>query len=132
MKISKNKNVKWWVGTVLCTVLFLTILSFSYFKMDFLWKGVQIIASIDRNDTSPLIEIKGKAKNATYLSLNGREIFINKEGEFSEKVALIPGLSVVTIDAQDKFGKSAEKKFEVMYEESTGAVALGDITINTN
>jgi hypothetical protein len=132
MKIAKNKNVKWWVGTVLCTALFLAIGLFSYYKMDFLWKGVQITASIDRDDTSPLIEIKGNAKNATYLSLNGREIFINKEGEFSEKVALLPGLSVVTIDAQDKFGKSAEKKFEVMYEESTGAVALGDIIINTN
>lgn len=132
MKMAKNKNIKWWVGTVSCTALFLAILSFTYFKMDFLWEGVQITASIDRHDTSPLIEIKGNAKNATYLSLNGREIFINKEGEFSEKVALLPGLSVVTIDAQDKFGKSAEKKFEVMYKEGTGAVALGDIIINTN
>lgn len=100
--------------------------------MGFLWRGVQIAASIDRTDTSPLIQIKGNAKNATYLSLNGREIFIDKDGSFTEQVSLLSGLSVVTIDAQDKFGKVSEKKFEVMYQKNTGAVALGDVIINTN
>lgn len=132
MRIIKNKNIKWWVGVVSFTVLFLAIGVFSYSKMDFLWKGVQITASIDRNDTSALIQIKGNAKNATYLSLNGREIFIDKDGTFSEPMALLPGLSVVTIDAQDKFGNGSEKKFEVMYQKNTGAVALGDVIINTN
>ncbi len=124
--------MKWWVGMMSCIVLFVAIGMFSYLKMGFLWKGVQITASIDRENTSPLIYIKGKAKNATYLSLNGREIFIDKNGAFNEPVTLLPGLSVVTIDAEDKFGKSAEKKFEVIYQEATGAVALGDVIINTN
>lgn len=124
--------MKWWVSLGSCTILFLTIGVFSYLKMGFLWKGVQITANIKRTDTSPLIKINGNAKNATYLSLNGREIFIDRDGSFSEPVALLPGLSVVTIDAQDKFGKFTEKKFEVMYQKNTGAVALGDIIINTN
>ncbi len=132
MKKVKNKSTKWWIGVVLCTALFLVIGVFSYLKMDFLWKGVQITASVNRNNTSPIIQVKGNAKNAVYLSLNGREIFIDKDGSFSEPLALLPGLSVVTINAQDKFGKSKEKKFEVMYEQSTGAVALGDVVINTN
>lgn len=132
MKKVKNKSTKWWIGVVSCTVLFLVIGVFSYLKMDFLWKGVQITASVNRNNTSPIIQVKGNAKNAVYLSLNGREIFIDKDGSFSEPLALLPGLSVVTINAQDKFGKSKEKKFEVMYEQSTGAVALGDVVINTN
>lgn len=132
MNTLKKKNIKWWISIGLCTVLFLAIGIFSYLKMGFLWKGVQISASIDRTDTSPLIQIKGSAKNAVYLSLNGREIFIDKEGKFNESVALLPGLGVVTIDAQDKFGKVAEKKFEVMYQKATGAVALGDVIINTN
>ncbi len=132
MKKVKKKNIKWWVGITSCLLLFIAIGIFTYSKMGFLWKGVQITAEIKRDDTSPIIEIKGKAKNAVMLTLNGREIFIDKDGTFREPLALIPGLSVVTIDAQDKFGKSAEKKFEVIYQKTTGAVALGDIIINTN
>lgn len=124
--------MKWWIGVVSCMALFGGIGIFSYFKMGFLWKGVQISAHIDQTNTSPLITIKGNAKNATYLSLNGREIFIDKDGSFSEQVSLLSGLSVVTIDAQDKFGKVSEKKFQVMYQKNTGAVARGDVIINTN
>jgi hypothetical protein len=69
--------------------------------------------------------------NAIYLSLNGREIYIDKDGTFTEPVALLPGLSVVTLDAQDKFGKTFEKKFEVVYEETTKVAIVNEI-INTN
>ena len=74
----------------------------------------------------------GKAKNATYISLNGREIFIDKDGNFTENIALLPGLSVITLSAEDKFGHVDEKKLEVMYQESTGVVAIGNTIINMN
>ena len=89
-------------------------------------KGVQIVAKIENGNTSTLTQVKGNAKNAKYLSLNGREIFIDKEGNFSETIALIPGLSVVTLNAEDKFGKYAEKKFEVMYKANAGVFAYNE------
>ena len=127
----KHKNAKWRVGTVLDTTLFVIIGVFAYSKMDFIIHGVEIVASINHDDSSSLIEVKGNAKNAIYLSLNGREIFIDKDGSFTEAVSLLPGLSVVTLDAQDKFGKTSKKKFEVIYKESTG-VAVANEIINTN
>ena len=124
--------MKWWLGTISYMMLFLVIGTFSYMKMDFLWKGVQIVATIEHTEHSPLIQIKGNAKNATYISLNGREIFIGPDGTFIEPVALLPGLSVLTLNAQDKFGKTTEKKMELMYKESTGSVAYNEIEINNN
>jgi hypothetical protein len=129
---SKNKSIKWWLGITACLVLFGAIGTFAYEKMNFILRGVQIEAEISRKDSSPLVEIKGNAKNAVYLSLNGREIFIDKDGTFTEPVALLPGFGVVTLEAQDKFGKTQEKKFEIVYVESTGTVAVGDAIINTN
>ena len=123
----KDKNIKWWIGVVSCTILFSIIIVFSYMKMSFLWNGINIIAKIERNGDSPMAMINGKAQNATFISINGREIFIDKDGSFSESIALIPGLSVVTINAEDKFGKSKEKKFEMIYKESAPSVAY-----NTN
>jgi hypothetical protein len=131
MQRLKNKNMKWWVGTVSCTTLFIVIAVFAYMKMGFMLRGVEILASINHNDDSPLVEVKGNARNAIYLSLNGREIYIDKDGTFTEPVALLPGLSVVTLDAQDKFGKTFEKKFEVVYEETTKVAIVNEI-INTN
>ena len=124
MKELKNKNIKWWLGLISGTLLFSVIAVFAYMKMSFLFNGVQLEAKIERSDNSPVAVVKGKAQNATYISLNGREINIDKDGSFSEPVALIPGLSVITIDTQDKFGKDKEKKFQVVYNESAPSVAF--------
>ena len=124
MKELKNKNIKWWLGLVSGALLFSVIAVFAYMKMSFLFNGVQLEAKIERTDSSPVAMIKGKAQNATYISLNGREINIDKNGNFSEPIVLIPGLSVITIDTQDKFGKDKEKKFQVVYNESAQSVAF--------
>ena len=42
-------------------------------------------------------KITGNAKNAINLTLNGREIFIDLEGNFSETIALLPGYNIVNI-----------------------------------
>ncbi|MCX6753812.1 MAG: hypothetical protein NTV03_02020 [Candidatus Nomurabacteria bacterium] len=124
MQIIKNKNIKWWLGVASCVALFAIIGVFSYYKMSFVLNGVQIVASIEHNDNTSLAVISGKAQNATYISLNGREIYIDKDGSFSEKIALIPGFSVITIDAMDKFGKSKEKTFQLVYKEGSPLVAF--------
>jgi len=123
MKEVKNKNIKWWLGVTSCTILFAFIGVFAYMKMSFLFKGVTIIADIERHENTSVATVSGYAKNATFISLNGREIFIGKDGNFSESIALIPGFSVVTIDAYDKFGKNKEKKFQLVYKESAKLVA---------
>lgn len=125
MTAIKNKNLKWWIGITSCVMLFVIIGIFAWEKMSFLVNGVQIKeAKIEQINDSSLAVVSGVAKNATYISLNGREIFIDKDGSFREAIALIPGYSVITIDAMDKFEKSAEKKFQMVYKESAPAVAM--------
>lgn len=134
MYIIKNKNIKWWAGVVSFIVLFLIIGIFGYNKMIFVFHGIDIQASIEQKENgSNIFEIKGLAPRASYISLNGREIFINKEGQFSEPIALLPGFSVITINTRDKFGKTKEKKFELVYEQDRSAVAiLGTNGLDTN
>jgi hypothetical protein len=131
MRKIKNKNIKWWIGVSSCTLLFLIIGFYSYLKMSFVVHGVEIQAHLEKNGNSPIVAVKGNAKNAIRLELNGREIDVDENGAFSEQVALEPGLSVMSLSAIDKFGKTADKKIDVMYEE-TGAVAARDSIININ
>ena len=113
----KKKNVKWWLGSIACLMLFVAIGVFAYSK-------VQVSALINHTDAnSPMVQIKGSAKNAVYVTLDGREIYLHEDGTFSEEVALLPGLGVMTIHAKDKFGHVSEKKFEVVYKD-TSEVAI--------
>ena len=123
-RVIKNKNMKWWVGIISCVMLFVVITIFSYEKMCFVFRGVKIEASIAKKNDSSLATVSGKASKATYISLNGREIFIDKDGNFSELIAVLPGFSIVTLDAHDKFGKTASKKFELVVEENAKAIAF--------
>lgn len=103
--------------------LFLSISVYSYAKMRVVINGVKVKADIERTENSPLAFIKGNARNAIYVSLNGREIFIDKDGTFKEPIALLDGLGVVTLEAQDKFGHTSKKQFQVVYKD-TEHVAL--------
>lgn len=107
-----------------CVALFLIIMVFSYEKMCFLYKGIKIEATIEQKDGSSLATIRGNALKATYITLNGREIFIDKDGNFSESIAILPGFSIVTLSAKDKFGKTVEKKFEIVTEKNAKAIAF--------
>ena len=124
IKVLKNKNMKWWIGIISCVALFSVIMVFSYEKTNFLIKGVKIEAKIEQKGDSSLAVINGTASKAVLITLNGREIFIDKEGNFSESIIVLPGFSVVTLDAKDKFGNKAEKKFEMVYDENAKAIAL--------
>ena len=107
-----------------CIGLFAIIMFFGYEKMSFIFKGVEIEATIEKKSDSSLVVVRGVAAKAKVITLNGREIFIDKEGNFSELIVVLPGFSIVTLNAEDKFGKTAEKKFEIVTEENVKAIAL--------
>jgi hypothetical protein len=124
IKKIKDKNIKWWVQISSCVFLFSFILIFGYAKINFIVKGVEIKATVERDEHSSLVKINGNAENSVLLSLNGREIFIDENGNFSETVGLLAGYSVISLEAKDKFGKSAEQKFSLIYEEGADSLAI--------
>jgi len=129
MREIKNKNMKWWLGIMSCVALFVVIGIFGYEKMCFVWHGVKIEATLEKDADTSLSVIKGVAAKAIHLTLNGREIFIDKEGNFYEVISTQPGYSVVTLSAEDKFGKKAEKKFEIVKEVDAPAIAFDNSEI---
>ena len=64
-----------------------------------------------------LIEIEGRARNISYLNLNDRPIFTDKNGYFKEKLLLSPGYNIIKLDAKDKFKNYTEKRLEVILKE---------------
>lgn len=52
------------------------------------------------------ITLNGQARNIVKLTLNGKEIHTTTDGSFAQTVVLEPGYSIVTLYAEDRFGRT--------------------------
>lgn len=109
---SKNKKI---------TIIALLLLGLSYVA----WNGRSILLGPRIDIMFPkngetfetrLIDITGKAMNASFLSLNDKEIYVDNSGYFREKMALLPGLNTIKIGSKDRFGETEEKILHVYFK----------------
>lgn len=79
---------------------------------------------------NPLVEIKGATKNISSISINDREITVDQEGVFNEKLLLSPGYNTVKLEASDRFGRTTEKILELVLTEHESLVLTESQEIN--
>lgn len=100
------------------SLFFLLIIIYAFLRSKDLIFGVKI-KNVNLTDETKIneniTEIKGNAKNATLLTLNGREISIDELGNFNETIVLLSGYNVIDIKAKDKFGNVDEKIYKLMH-----------------
>jgi hypothetical protein len=99
-------------------IIFLLILGYGLFQARNIIIGPKISLATPENGESlsnPLVTIAGLAKNITRISLDDRQIFVDKQGNFSEKLLLPAGYTIIKLAAQDKFGRSTQKLLELNY-----------------
>ena len=113
-----NTNAKKIVKISSVTIFFLLIIIYAFFRSKDLIFGVKI-RNVDivngSTVTSPTMEVMGVARNAIFLSLDGREISVDQQGNFDETIALLPGYNIINIQARDKFGHTDEKNYQLMH-----------------
>ena len=115
-----NQNARSKLKIAMFSMFGMIILGYSLFQAQKLISGPIIDIYTPQNGTTysqTLIEISGRAKNASYLNLNNRPIFTDKDGYFKEKLLLFPGYNIIKLDAQDKFKHYTEKKLELILKE---------------
>lgn len=67
-------------------------------------------ASIDSTTT----DIIGRVERANNISLNGKAISIDEQGNFKETVILFPGANILTLEARDQFNRSVREQVQVL------------------
>jgi|SRR3989344_1818294 len=103
-------------------VFFFVVLGYAYYEGRALLYGPSIDISMRTTEVSePFIIVRGQARRATLLSLNGLEIPATEEGDFSEGYVLAPGYNRFVLDARDRYGKTTERVIEIMYKPANGA-----------
>jgi hypothetical protein len=99
-----TKKVLVWLGISLVALI---ILGYATYASHGFIKGptVSILQPKESIFSTSTVSIVGKADRIKTLNLNGRAIFIDEQGNFTETVLLSPGYNVETIEARDKFGR---------------------------
>lgn len=110
-------NAKKIIKMSVLTMFFVFIVTYAFFRSYNLIFGVNL-KNINLKDGAGfdgnILNVSGNAKNAVYLALNDREISIDKDGDFSETIALLKGYNIVEIKARDKFGNVDQKDYQLI------------------
>jgi hypothetical protein len=100
------------------SIFFVLIIMYAIFVSRDILFGVKI-KNVTLTDgatvTESVVKVTGNARNAIKLTLNGREISVDQQGNFYETIALLPGYNIISIRAQDKFGYVDEKDYQLMH-----------------
>lgn len=107
------------IKVAIFAVFFLFIFAYGFARSTDLIFGVKI-RDVNLTDgavmSQSVTKITGNAKNAINLTLNGREISIDLEGNFDETIALSSGYNIITLRAEDKFGYVDEKNYKLIFQ----------------
>jgi hypothetical protein len=113
MKIRKKE-----ISIKHCLFVLLALVGTSYFLFQarFMVLGPMLEITYPKNGAlvaSSVVNIEGRARNIAWISLNGRQIFTDENGRWSEKMIVSPGTSIMTVKTKDRFGREAEKSVEI-------------------
>lgn len=107
--------IKFWAAFAAIAV----IAGYGAFRSKNLVLGPELALSHPSNGalvSDSLVEIRGNAKNISFLTLNDDKIFTDESGDFSERVLLSYGYNVMTLKARDRFGREAVERIELIYK----------------
>ncbi len=117
--MANYRNPKTIIKLISVIFVFISIVGYAIFQGRNLINGPIITISSPKSGEvvkNPLISIDGSAQNISFISLNDRQIFVSKEGNFSEKLLLSPGYNIMRISATDKFGRKIEKIIDLVLD----------------
>jgi hypothetical protein len=76
-----------------------------------------VVNGISNNETvsSSTVNVSGIAKHALGITINQRPVSVTDDGQWKDTLALLSGVNVIKIGAEDKFGRSVSKIFTINY-----------------
>ncbi|HDY72614.1 MAG TPA: hypothetical protein ENH90_00390 [bacterium] len=101
-------------------VLFLILVGLYFHReIGFLTKAPALEVSQPPTDITikqETFEIIGTTDPSAYLTVNDKEVYINKEGNFKTEVNLLEGVNTITIQAKNRFDKINEIIIRIIYQ----------------
>lgn len=109
-----HKHLRIWTAVLAIAI----VLGYAAFAATDFVRGptIEVASPSDGSvSASRVVEISGTAKNLSFLTLNGDKIYTDESGAFSERILLSDGYNVMTLEAQDRFGRTARKTLQLIH-----------------
>jgi len=109
-------NARTIIAYSLTTIVVVSLCIYIYKQSETYLKGPQLEISSPDSGTSTsvaLATIVGNAKNVSFLSMNGTQIFMDESGQFTEKLLLSRGYNIIEVKATDRFGRNISRKLHL-------------------
>jgi hypothetical protein len=65
---------------------------------------------------SSVLTVRGTAQNISFITLNGRQIYVDDAGKFEETLTPAKGYTVLTVEVRDRFGRTDQEALPVVIE----------------
>ncbi|HEY4502590.1 MAG TPA: hypothetical protein VJH21_02035 [Candidatus Paceibacterota bacterium] len=101
----------YFIGISIAFSLFL-LAGYALFEARFILLGPKITIEAPQNGdffSQSEVTVSGHVENIVRISLNDRPIFIDEEGHFNEKLLVQKGYTIITVKAEDRFGREIKK-----------------------
>lgn len=69
---------------------------------------------VRKND--PVMKVSGKGEKESQLTMNGRELRMSEQGDFSDTIEMLPGLNTLEFVLENRFGKLTRETRYVLVE----------------
>ena len=110
----------------------LGVAGYSLFQTRYLIAGPSLSARLQKTLNPRSITVTGTAKRISYLYINGRQIYTDPSGHFSETLLLSPGYNIIEVEANGRFGKKISKKLEYFNQAKPAELSSNNIINNKN
>jgi uncharacterized protein YfaP (DUF2135 family) len=116
---SPEKKISFIAGVVGIIILGITAFIFGNAK-DVLFGSSLSVTTIKDGATfvDGFLPIQGIAKHAKNIAVNGRSLFVDREGNFADGVILSPGYNVIEVALLDQFGNQKVKTYHLVLDET--------------
>lgn len=100
-------------------ILFLILVAWYFWhEICFLIKAPELevyqpLADVTVNQEN--FEVSGKTNPVAYLTVNGQEVYIDKEGNFKKEINLSNGVNIIKIETKNRFGKTSTIIRRIIY-----------------
>ena len=100
-------------------LLAIFLVAYTYYETRDLIEGPVLTIIAPANNatvTNNIVRIRGTAVRIANLSLNGRQIFTDLTGAWSEELLVPKGYTILEVSARDRFNREVKKQIGVVYK----------------
>jgi hypothetical protein len=114
-------------------IFFIVILLYGIYEAQGLLFGPKIKMATAREVVhDPYIKIEGQADRIASLSMNGKDVPVTEQGDFSEPFLLAEGDNQVTLEAKDTYGRVTKSSVEIVYVPQKAPAAAASTTTSSS